>query len=135
MRVLERKTNWFTPWHEYEGRVDLVRPPPRLHAIAEDDEGRVWTLTLVASAHWAPDTLVSPGRESSGPMDVGKIANLTDAVVEVLEPRRARLLARARLAGLYDGFPAPGLLSQVTRDEAGRVRVVVWQLRVTSPGR
>lgn len=130
-RVLERRSSWFEPWENHSGDVARDRPPSRLLSIATDEEGLIWTLVQVADANYKP-LYPNDGRER--PMyDIRDEAKISDTIIEVIDPRAARVVARQRFPEALNWFFGRGLVSEVNQNDEDDAEIRVHRLRLVRP--
>lgn len=94
LRALERRPEWFpglSPWN-YDWRHEP--PPPHAGGIAEDGDGLLWVYVRVAAPTWREAFVdIPPGVGEYDPRHVYH-EKLYRTAVEVIDPRRARVVAR-----------------------------------------
>lgn len=129
-RVLARKAEWFPTWTHWDGNLLNGPPPPRLHSIRQDRQGRLWTLSLVASAT-AREQRRSTGE---GPVPTWRDAHrLLDTVIEVIEPLSGRLVASWRARGAFDQLIGDDLVTRIDLDGDGAVLVRICRISFNPP--
>ena len=96
-RTLVRKADWFEP-HERVGGVSRERPPrPQIISLEEDGDGRLWVVTLVPDRSWRDALVQKPHPQTGAPRwGLSNGDAYWDAIIEVIDPERAELLASAR---------------------------------------
>ena len=130
LRRLGREADWFKPWRWDEvtatqrrhGLRERERPgeedapphpyPPTFWGLQQDAGGRIWT--LLWGGH---EPSAAPGTDATGP------------IVEVLDPRAARLVVSVRLGRRAGEFVGPGLVAvRETRESDGVEIVKVFRM-------
>jgi hypothetical protein len=128
LRTLVRDANWFGPWDHEPYSLDRARRHPRIVGVAEDPQGRLWVNIKVPNPRWRPPADGKEMRLDETPDD-GEFFT----VLEVLDPRTGRLLARGRFAQNLIGFIGNGLtLFSRREDAAGNVVIDVWRVRLST---
>lgn len=128
LRELRRSVAWFPP-HVAERPVSPDRPPPTtIQQVAVDGAGRLWIKILVPDRDWRRAV------RAGGPhgYTVRDRAGYYDTLIEVIDPRRGRVLASRRF---------PELVQLLGHDRIGAVvtgaddipRFVVWRAQLVSP--
>lgn len=118
VRTLVREADWFPPYPEFSDEVyESVPPPPLLHHVWEDEDGLLWTYSLVPDPGWRPDIPLSPRptwhRETF------------DHRVEVLDPSSGRLVAVGEHEDRLSPVCGSRLMYAVVETPAGDMRVRV----------
>lgn len=136
-RRLERRPTWF-PGVSNAMVYDWRNKPPQSYmaGIEEAEDGLLWVLIATAAPTWKEviDAIPEGVREyDPRRMDLERFTRLT---IEVIDPERARVVARREV----DGYPlgtVPGIGIAVYRvdDQAGVGRVHVFRLALFRPGR
>lgn len=129
VRAIERSVDWFPTDLAERQELWRVRPPPRIDVMSRDADGYLWVLIRRGNRNWTqPGARGGLARKAvpNAPMPASTRRppdlNITfETVLEVLDPHDGRLLASRELPGGAIGFPAPGLLWQVTMDSLGHV--------------
>lgn len=130
LRTLVRQVGWFHQWDDWDSRYDENPPPPRLQSLWEDQTGRVWTLTSVASPAWRP----APSPQVKGERAMGTIGTLftrsTDSMLEIIDPRTESVFASQRIPYSLTTFLGDSVVAGVAAGAADTVSVTVWKVRV-----
>jgi hypothetical protein len=127
VKVLDRRVSWFQPWHVWDGRMDVKPPPPRLASAWQDVQGRLFVLSAVPAASWAP----VPGRHANGEAPAATAAEYekaNDTILEVIDPQRGAVTASHRFRGVLIGFVNDTLVAGMSTDRRNRVGVDVWHV-------
>lgn len=97
--------SWFKPW--YQGRQTTVAtgPRPRLLDLAEDGDGRLHALSIVADANW------SAGVDDD--LRTTDYARAYDTYLEVFRPSRREIIESCRFSGHFSVLLDPGHLLRV----------------------
>jgi hypothetical protein len=109
--------DWLKKSNEPAGDARLRKPPARLVGLLVDARERLFVFAIVADANWKP-VGANPAAEPN---------QVFDTLVEVIDPRTGKLIARTRL----DQFLVPmhGTLAYSTfEDETGDRRIQVWNV-------
>jgi len=130
--VLSRAVNWFKPWDGVWSHPYRFRPEPRLRAIWEDEQGRVWIVVQVAAIDWKaadvgarreyalhPDSLAAMGQTFVGPYDT---------IVEVLDPVAGRVIVSQRFPENFQGSVGRGRVREAKLAPDGDIQIVIWEL-------
>ncbi len=120
VRTLVREADWFPPYAEFSDEVyESVPPPPLLHHVWEDEDGLLWTYSLVPDPDWRPDIPLSPRptwhRETF------------DHRVAVLDPSSGRLVAVGEHEDRLSPVCGSRLMYAVVETPAGDMRVNVLE--------
>lgn len=107
--TMERETSWFRSWDYY----DLNESPSLVTSIRQDQDKKLWTLTLIAE---------DQVRE-------GYSRPLYDSVIEVIDLRGKALVASRRVDRVF-GRWTKGLLWSFKRHESGDLSLDIWRARV-----
>jgi hypothetical protein len=131
--VLERDAPWFPP------RVNLGPPPqeappaPRVVSVREDDAGRLWVLISVADANWRRSARKpnASGEYAVRPTDRDL---MFDTVIEVIDPKTARVIATRRIPQEVGSFIGEGTtIATYREDQTGAPGFDIWRLSLASP--
>lgn len=128
-RVLERRVDWFQNWTQWNGRVDIARPPPRLVSIWEDAKGRLLTLTLVAAVNWQPIAGRSAAGESPPPT-AAEFERAHDTIIEVIEPARGQVIASRRVSQTLISLVNDSLIAGISTELSRGSSVDIWKLQL-----
>jgi hypothetical protein len=133
MRSLERTPEWFSTTSPMGIGSPATPPPPAVTAIEEDAAGLVWVFIRVPAESWQEAWSGVPltAREVS----VRDIAfeKLFRTVIEVIDPRRARVVAR-RFVDKWVVASIPGLRAAMYATNADGVPTVsIVQLLLANP--
>lgn len=104
---------------------------PRLRAIWEDAEGHLWLHMMVPSPLWKPAPPLE-GHASLSPETFSELAKRPriETIIEVLDSKGERVLARSRIDGPV-GLPfGEGYLAQPVQDAGGEPSVVISRVRL-----
>ena len=126
--ILVRDASWFQPWEQVIRRSAEGRERPRIVDVAEDRQGRLWVSILVR------DPKHRRSRETREVPLTEVDANAEfDTVLEVLDPRSGRLLARTRFEQIIPAFIGDGSVVFARREDAdGNIVVDVWRARLST---
>lgn len=134
-RVLEPQSKWFQSYQavnrEAPGHVSPQVPPkPDIQAVWADSAGRVWVAARIADPRWR-EGLGAPSKSEGGVQYQPKDPELIwDTVVEVIDPVRGVILARAVLPWVVSGAVGGNqLFSIVLRPDDG-IRIDIWELQL-----
>jgi hypothetical protein len=129
--TLERKPSWFL--HEFGGGFGSAQEPPDpgISAILEDSTGLLWVFAKVPASTWrgAWPSGAHPGRG----IPVQQIAHekLFRTVIEVIDPRRRRVVARQTIPEyIVAALPGPRAAAYVVSgDGTPRIEILRLELR------
>lgn len=131
---LER--SWFPEPSEVRAYVNSDKPPqPRLVTMSEDAAGRLWL------AYWIPNPAWKSAVHESTPHEREQIERLPqfyltnaddylDSVIEVIDLKTMRLLAQTRERRLLPYFAGPGLLGELSAENASNPVQRIWRLNI-----
>jgi hypothetical protein len=132
LAAYERDANWFVPWESgrQEGNILTHPPRPEFVDIAEDEAGRLWTLSARAAQNWQPPVPIMRGTHPY--LSDAAMNGLYDSVVEVLagEGAERRVHAARTFRGRMPGFVAPGVVYLYDEDAVGNPRYLILRLRL-----
>ena len=114
---LTAERDWLKKSNDPAGDARLRKPPARLLGLLVDAQERLFVFAIVADAEWKP-VAATPSAEPN---------QVFDTLIEVIDPRTGKLIARTRL----DQFLVPmhGTLAYSTfEDDTGDRRIQVWNV-------
>jgi hypothetical protein len=136
LRTIRRSADWFQPLsdakYEDPSIEALVTPLPRLLGAVEDDQGRLWTYSMVGNPDWQPPPLP---KSREGPA-FNKFAmsidhdSMYDLMVEVIDIRTNKLLASQRFPDPMYGPNRHGLILRTLEPENGERVIEVWRFNL-----
>ncbi len=127
--VMTRNAPWFGEWSEPEGAFNTHRPPTTVADVRGSSDGRLWVRLSVADRAWAPDPSIGQAIATVG---VGN--RFKDSVLEVLDVRAGRVLARQRFDEGYHVFiPSTDLMYTLTETDQGFVVADIWRVSLHTP--
>lgn len=113
IQEITRETAWFEPWTDWDSRPLLSKPKPRLMSVyVSPSDGLLWTLSLVADANWRAVDARVEGSESRM-ATTAELVRAFDAVVEVIDPVSATLVAATRFDNMFLAFLSDGTLVDI----------------------
>jgi hypothetical protein len=124
VRELRRTVPWFPPYLASREPSRSTPPPTLLGDVRQDRDGRLWVRISVPDANWR--RAVQPG----GPhgVTIPDYNQYLDTIIEVIDPRRGRLLASRRFdADVH--FVGDNLLGGVVTGEDDVPYYHVWRVR------
>lgn len=129
LRELRRTVPWFPAYLANRAPSRSVPPPTLLGQVRQDRAGRLWVRIRVPDANWR--RAVRPG----GPhgVTVSDHDRYVDTIIEVIDPRRGRLLASRRFDAAVD-FVGDDLLGAVVTGPDEVPYYHLWRARFV-PGR
>ena len=122
---LERTPSWFSRQAGYAIGNPDTPPPSLISAIQEDPSGLLWVFVRVPAATWREAWRRVPegAREVSlGQIDVEK---LFATIIEVIDPRHARVVARARVEAWIVSALSGGRVASYGVDAGGEPRITI----------
>lgn len=112
-------------------RRDTVAVPPQIgiRRVYEDPTGLLWVATLVPGQRWREGW---GRRQPDGGYLVRGIRFdlLHDTMIEVIDPRSARLLTSVRIPGYLSEYLGPDEILQTTQDASGVPKAIVRKIRL-----
>jgi hypothetical protein len=136
-RVLRPRSSWFTPYQlavgEAPGRVSPTKPAlPDVWAVWTDQMGRIWVAARVADTSptgaFGPPVQVEGGQQ----YPIAAPERVWNTVVEVIDPVRARVVARATFPWAVHGWVKGNRVFGIRQTEDGGPVIDVWQLNLLS---
>ena len=132
LKAFEREVTWFQPHNEYGLRSGRDHPPgPGVHALFEDDEGRLWTAIHVPDEHWedAYERGFDPyGREAERVKDQNLFF---DTVIEVIDTDLGTVLGSVRMDAAVLSFTEEGRIVTYRFEEGLVPTIEVFEVQVT----
>ena len=124
---IERDAPWFRPWEEWPGTDFEVRPLPVIVGVGDWGDGLLMVVVRLADANWQPIQAIAhedlPGHES---VPDSRQDDLYDTVIEVLDTRSGKVLARTRVDEYVVGLVGrDGFCTYAEHSELGEPRYVV----------
>ncbi len=121
LRTLIRRAPWFPdrertpsgPWGTY-------LPPPYMEDLSFDADGNLWVVMVLGRPEWVPDKQVD--------YVSGARREYWRTLIEVLDPKSGRLIARTFMDQFCDGFTEPGVIYTHREDEQGDVVYDIWDI-------
>lgn len=130
LREIEREVDWFPPSSAAQGPSVDEPPPPRLTSLAVDGQGRLWTKVSVADPLW--EGAVEPSKDGRH-IDVTDWKRYTDTVVEVLDSKTGRALARFKFESGFSFIDMEeGLVGENYLDRSLVPRYRIYRLKLVS---
>lgn len=129
-RTLRRRPPWFADVHATSIGSPTTPPKPALAGVAVDREGLLWVYTYVPASTWkAAWPPLPPGTREVRTRDIGWHV-LFDTMIEVIDPRLKRVVARLRHEGsVVNALPGRrAAFYQVDRQGGIRVPIVTFEL-------
>jgi hypothetical protein len=132
-RSVSRSVDWFPPWTDLHHQpINIVKPRTALGAIRQDAEGRLWVFLSVADKNWRRGHEASHMGENGTPVYSGvEKDRYLDTMVEVIDPRRGRLVASVRMPVVVEGLVGDDLAYSWRSDSLGYDHIDIWRLRLT----
>jgi hypothetical protein len=137
IETIIRDASWFPP------RDPVIEAPTiptnRAHRVTEpepswfrgafeDDEGRLWLITVTAGSDWRTYNIeIGPGHPKTAEVD----DQLYDTIIEVIDPSSKRLLASRRLPFYTRGIVGKNLIAHPRELISGQIIIEIWKLRLT----
>ena len=130
LRLIGREPDWFREPSQGGLGTPSTPPPSLLVGLEEDRQGRLWTFLRVPSKSWkAAWPTLPPGTREVSSRSIA-VEKLYDTLIEVIDPRAGRVIARRRLDGYFVGA-LPGLrgaMYEVSEDGEGRISILTFAL-------
>lgn len=130
LRRVQRQASWF-PRVENGGFVNAESPPnPSLNGIHANEDGTVWTLTWIADGTWqeAVQERRDPYGRSYMGYDADNPAAYFDTVIELVDPRTARILGRVQTDDVIMGFVNDDLVYGYRTDALAEPSIPVFRI-------
>ncbi|MGQ0766552.1 MAG: 6-bladed beta-propeller, partial [Gemmatimonadota bacterium] len=134
-----RRPAWFEYYkqtYRRRGSEGEVRPYLRkdtpeswIRGVREDRSGRLWVLIAVAATDWESHGIMG-GEGQAVTHDVRD--KLYDTIVEVIDPRTARVVTRARLSFNVAGFASDDVIIHHREAPNGLRSAELWRLEFIS---
>ncbi len=137
-KSISREVDWFPPHLDPGERVDPSAGPPnpKMRSIREDDDGRLWTMVLVADEDWKESIFLHR-------VEGGALVNLVvqekqyDTKIEVIDPAMGEVLAEVTLPEAMTMFvrrPTGDVFAYSYHETGvGIPYVDVWRFRLLVP--
>jgi hypothetical protein len=97
LRAIERRPPWFSKTSPMNSDLRNEPPAARVAAIQEDSEGLLWVFVRVAASRWREAVPAIPEGVNEIPTRLIAIEKLFATMIEVIDPRTNRVLARRTL--------------------------------------
>ena len=129
MRI-DRDAPWFRPWARSPGLPREVEPLPFIVGVRDWGDGLLMVVLSVADDNWQPmpparvigtETLTSSAQRE----------DLYDTVIEVLDTRSGRVLARTRVDANAIGLIGRDGLYSYAEHSGGEPKFVVWSVSLS----
>ncbi len=121
-----RRPSWF-PGSDKLGLGNPTTPPyPQVHALRTDASGLIWVAIGVPSSHWKAGwdgvTIRAGEFKSNDPA----FHELFDTIIEVIDPKSGRVLARQKVEGWITQFLRDGRMVRytATRDDEPQLQLL-----------
>ncbi|HEX9562449.1 MAG TPA: hypothetical protein VF981_00690 [Gemmatimonadaceae bacterium] len=128
-RLLERRPDWFpgTAPVNYDWKNEP--PPPQTGGIEQDEDGLLWAYSRVGAPTWKEAWPVVPEGVHEAPARLIQRELLYHTVLEVIDPRRGRVVSRLKI-NWYLLNPLHGRLAAFYEEGnlGGRIRIVALDL-------
>lgn len=128
-QVFDRQPRWFAQPSQLEIGGPTRPPEPAISAIAEDDDGLLWIFVRIPSSTWRD---AWPRTSERAELDYRSLAyeKLFRTMVEVLDPRAARIVARHEMnAWVVSALPGRRAAVYTTdADDIPRIQIIGLQL-------
>lgn len=125
---IERDASWFRPWQEWPGVDYEVRPVPAIAGVRDWGDGLLMVVVRVADDDWRP---MRPARivQDHEVTSAAQLEDLYDTVIEVLDTRSGKVLARTRVdARVVNVVGRNAFSSYAEHSELGESKFVVWSV-------
>ena len=132
LRAYERNPAWFRPWLSMSRMSPEVPPSPYPVGFVAVTAAHAWVITRVPAKDWSRGlrkTRSESGREVFVPADLPAVY---DSMLEYLDLRSGRVVARAQTPLALGGFVDDDHLVAFSFDEDGRTFVSVWQVQLST---
>jgi hypothetical protein len=127
---------WFKPYDVLPLMDGRNPPAPGMSGISVDSLGRVWVSVRIPRSDWK--RYVTPYFDPNLRQNAVKptsVDAIWATVVEVSDPRTAKVIASTRMNGLNLGFAAPNSLAMYSTDDLGRATIAIVRLALTPRSR
>jgi hypothetical protein len=132
-RVLRRSVSWFPPWDGWDSSYDVAPPPPRLMAVHEDRQRRLWTLSLVPAPSWSRSNTKRAAGGEAPTAGVEELLRSNESIIEVIEIETGRLIISRQFPKLILRILPGGLVMELAQNDDGQVAVQISRLRLLDP--
>jgi hypothetical protein len=129
-RVLVRESPWFPGRTARVIGTPSIAPSPSISGVHEDRDGLLWVSLRVASANWQEAWPRAGGEIDYRQLDLER---LFDSVVEVIDPRTARVVARRQFDEWIVSMSPGARIARLSVDGAGAARILINELRLVRP--
>jgi hypothetical protein len=131
---LTRRPPWFLFWSGVAWPANIAPPASSISAIDEDEEGLVWVILNVADRNWQPiPSGAAVTRTERRGFAQEHADRLFDTVIEVIDPRRARVIAQGRSDRKLTGIGSRYFYSYEV-SESGAPIYRIWRAHLTRTG-
>jgi hypothetical protein len=126
VRTLDRSPSWYRGVHNSGFGDPKTEPPPTIAAIQTDSAGRLWVFVRLPSTTWRTAWPASARGQKEVRVSEIAIEKLFRTLIEVIDPKSARVIARRTLDAFIFAALGGGLVAAYTADENGvsRIRVL-----------
>ncbi|MGH7751334.1 MAG: 6-bladed beta-propeller [Gemmatimonadales bacterium] len=125
-----RRADWFEPWLVPESLRDREQPRPILTAVRAAPDGLLWVMVAVGDGRYR-EAIAESDQIPHG-IGRGNRNRYYDTIVEVLDLRSARVLARQRFDNLLHGFFGSGLTA-ATPEADGDQTIEIYTMQLDQP--
>ncbi len=133
---IERDAPWFRPWEEWPGVDYEVRPLPSIVGVRDWGDGLLMVVVRLADANWRPIRPTLVPLASHETIEPVQREELYDTVIEILDTRSGKVLARTRVDESVVGLVGrDGFCSYAEHTELGEPKYVVWSVALSGHSR
>lgn len=97
LRAIERRPSWFRGTSAMNSDLRTEPPAARIAAIQQDSDGLLWIFIRVAASSWREAVPAIPDGVNEIPTRLIAMEKLFSTMIEVLDPRTNRVVARRML--------------------------------------
>jgi hypothetical protein len=128
-----RQAEWFPPRPNTVNRLPptLEKPQTRFVGIRQDTTGHAWTFVVTAREGWKPQRPITDAdRKKEHFILVKDVSDNLDTIIELVDLRAGRVIARRRLSGVIAPIHEPGWVVQADETADGVASLTLFRLPI-----